>query len=174
MKNRMADLAPRERLQPSLLDRLLDDEPSNSSEPRERRVLSLRTLREGVLRDLGWLLNTTNLLSVIDAAKLPHLANCVLNYGVPGLAGNTVSNLNIGQLERGIRQAIWDFEPRLVRSTVTVKAVAGTSAVQNKLDFDIEADLWAQPYPERLYLRTELDLERGAVLVSEANGRSVK
>lgn len=172
----MADLAPRERLQPSLLDRLLDDEPGNASEPRERRVLSLRTLREGVLRDLGWLLNTTNLLSVIEAAKLPHVANSVLNYGVPGLAGNTVSNLNVGQLERGIRQAIWDFEPRLVRGTVTVRAVAGTGGhtLQNKLDFEIEADLWAQPYPERLYLKTELDLERGAVLVSEANGRSVK
>ena len=170
----MADLAPRERLQPSLLDRLLDDDPANASEPRERRVLSLRTLREGVLRDLGWLLNTTNLLSVIDAAKLPHLADSVLNYGVPGLAGNTVSNLNIGQLERGIRQAIWDFEPRLVRGTVTVKAVAGENAVQNKLDFEIEADLWAQPYPERLYLKTELDLERGAVLVRDANGRHLK
>ena len=168
----MAELSPRERLQPSLLDRLLDDEPANTSEPRERRVLSLRTLREGVLRDLGWLLNTTNLLSVIDAATLPHVASSVLNYGVPGLAGNAVSNLNIAQLERGIRQAIWDFEPRLVRGTVTVRAVAGGNAVQNKLDFEIEADLWAQPYPERLYLKTELDLERGAVLLSEMNGRS--
>ena len=54
----MAELAPRERLQPSLLDRLSDDEPDNAVEPRERRVLSLRTLREGVLRDLAWLLNT--------------------------------------------------------------------------------------------------------------------
>jgi len=170
----MADLAPRERLQPSLLDRLQDDDPASTSEPRERRVLSLRSLREGVLRDLGWLLNTTNLLSVIDAAALPHVANSVLNYGVPGLAGNAVANLNIAQLERGIRQAIWDFEPRLVRSTVTVKAVAGDNAVQNKLDFEIEADLWAQPYPERLYLKTELDLERGAVLLRETNGRSVK
>jgi type VI secretion system protein ImpF len=168
----MAELAPRERLQPSLLDRLSDDEPNNTDEPRERRVLSLRTLREGVLRDLAWLLNSTNLLSVIDAGKLPHLANSVLNYGIPDLSGNSVSNLNISQLERGIRQAIWDFEPRLIRSTVTVKALAGPSTVLNKLTFEIEADLWAQPYPERLYLKTELDLERGAVVLAETNSRS--
>jgi type VI secretion system protein ImpF len=169
----MAELAPRERLQPSLLDRLSDDEPNNTVEPRERRVLSLRTLREGVLRDLAWLLNSTNLLSVIDAGKLPHLANSVLNYGVPDLSGNSVSNLNISHLERGIRQAIWDFEPRLVRSTVTVKALARRGAVLNKLTFEIEADLWAQPYPERLYLKTELDLERGAVVLTETGARSV-
>jgi type VI secretion system protein ImpF len=168
----MAELAARERLQPSLLDRLSDDEPTNTDEPRERRVLSLRTLREGVLRDLAWLLNSTNLLSVIDAGKLPHLANSVLNYGIPDLSGNAVSNLNVGQLERGIRQAIWDFEPRLIRSTVTVKALAGGNAVLNKLTFEIEADLWAQPYPERLYLKTELDLERGAVVLAETNARS--
>ena len=168
----MAELAPRERLQPSLLDRLTDDEPDSTVESRDRRVLSLRTLREGVLRDLAWLLNTTNLLSVTTTPMLPHLANSVLNYGVPGLAGNAVANLDVSALERGIRQAIWDFEPRLVRDTVTVKAVSTSDASQNKLDFDIEADLWAQPYPERLHLKTELDLERGAVVISESNGRS--
>jgi hypothetical protein len=29
----------------------------------------------------------------------------------------------------------------------------------NKITFEIEADMWAQPYPERLYLKTELDLD---------------
>lgn len=169
----MAELAPRERLQPSLLDRLTDDEPGNSSEPRERRVLSLRTLRDGVMRDLAWLLNTTNLLSVTDTEALPHLANSVLNFGVPDISGSAVASLDVGRLERGIRQAIWDFEPRLIRNTVSVTASERLTGAQNKLTFEIEADLWAQPYPERLYLKTELDLERGAVLVSEINGRSV-
>jgi type VI secretion system protein ImpF len=165
----MAELAPRERLQPSLLDRLTDDEPGKTVEPRERRVMSLRTLREGVLRDLAWLLNTTNLLSVTTTPALPHLADSVLNYGVPGLAGNAVANLDVAVLERGIRQAIWDFEPRLIRHSVSVRA-RSADADENKLEFDIEADLWAQPYPERLYLKTELDLERGTVLVTESSG----
>ncbi|MEJ7807537.1 MAG: type VI secretion system baseplate subunit TssE, partial [Telluria sp.] len=118
----MAELAARERLQPSLLDRLSDDEPDTSTESRERRILSLRTLREGVLRDLAWLLNTTNLLSVIATDALPHVATSVLNFGVPVMSGNSLTGLNISKLERGIRQAIWDFEPRLIRNTVTVKA----------------------------------------------------
>src|SRR4051794_31731838 len=95
---RMAELAPRERLQPSLLDRLLDEEPDKQVESRERRVLSLRGLREGVLRDLAWLLNATNLLSVTDGARLPHVANSVLNYGMPDISGMSVAGLNLGDL----------------------------------------------------------------------------
>ena len=165
----MAELAPRERLQPSLLDRLSDDEPGKSSEPRERRVLSLRTLREAVLRDLAWLLNATNLLSVIDAEKMAHVTNTVVNYGVPDMSGIAVASVDVTQLERGIRQAIWDFEPRLIRGTVSVKALPTNQ--HNKLIFDIQADLWAQPFPERLYLKTEMDLERGEVVVAEAGSR---
>jgi type VI secretion system protein ImpF len=163
----MAELAPRERLQPSLLDRLTDEEPGKQAESRERRVLSLRTLREAVLRDLAWLLNATNLLSVIDAEALPCVANSVLNYGVPDMSGVAMMSVNVGQLERGIRQAIWDFEPRLIRTTVSVTALP--SSEHNKLTFEIQADLWAQPYPERLYLKTEMDLERGEVVVAEAS-----
>jgi type VI secretion system protein ImpF len=37
--------------------------------------------------------------------------------------------------------------------------------------FDIEAELWAQPLPLRLFLRTEIDLETGGVKVSEADGQ---
>jgi type VI secretion system protein ImpF len=38
--------------------------------------------------------------------------------------------------------------------------------------FEIEADLWAQPYPERLYLKTELDLDRASVVLTESTARS--
>ena len=166
----MAELAPRERLQPSLLDRLADDEPDKGIESRERRVLSIRTLREGVLRDLAWLLNTTNLLSVTNLQKLPHVANSVLNYGMPDLSGMSVAGLNLADLERVIRQAIWDFEPRLVRSSVSVKAIASSVGENNKIMFEIEADMWAQPYPERLYLKTELDVDRATIRLTDMAG----
>jgi type VI secretion system protein ImpF len=103
---------------------------------------------------------------------MPHLANSVLNYGVPDLSGISVSSLNLDKLERAIRQAIWDFEPRLIRGTVTVSAMSG-NVDHNKLTFEITGDLWAQPYPERLYLKTELDLERGVVMLAEVGAGSM-
>jgi len=165
----MAELAPRERLQPSLLDRLTDDEPDQEVEARDRRVLSVRGLREGVLRDLAWLLNTTNLLSVSDMPRLPHLANSVLNYGMPDMSGASLANMNAADLERAIRQAIWDFEPRLIRSSVTVKALPQQESI-SKIMFEIQADLWAQPYPERLFLKTELDLDLAQISLTEFSG----
>jgi type VI secretion system protein ImpF len=167
----MAELAPRERLQPSLLDRLTDDEPDKLVESRERRVLSLRSLREGVLRDLAWLLNTTNLYSVTATARLPHVASSVLNYGMPDISGMSVAGLNLADLERGIRQAIWDFEPRLIRSSVVVRASALDAGEHNKIMFAIEGDMWAQPYPERLYLKTELDVDRASVRLLDSAGQ---
>ena len=165
----MAELAPRERLQPSLLDRLTDDEPDQEVEARDRRVLSVRSLREGVLRDLAWLLNTTNLLSVSDVPRLPHLANSVLNYGMPDMSGASLANMNAADLERAIRQAIWDFEPRLIRSSVTVRALPQQESI-SKIMFEIQADLWAQPYPERLFLKTELDLDLAQISLIEFTG----
>ena len=166
----MAELAPRERLQPSLLDRLTDDEPDKAVESRERRVMSVRTLREGVLRDLAWLLNTTNLFSVTDRHGLPHIGNSVINFGMPDLSGSSLAGRNTAELERTIRQAIWDYEPRLIRSSVIVRVVPENGSV-NKLTFEIEADMWAQPYPERLYMKTELDLDRASISLSESIGK---
>jgi type VI secretion system protein ImpF len=167
----MAELAPRERLQPSLLDRLTDDEPDQQVESRDRRVLSVRNLREGVLRDLAWLLNTTNLLSVSDVPRLPHLGNSVVNYGMPDMSGASLENMNRADLERAIRQAIWDFEPRLIRSSVSVKAMPVQDSI-SKIMFEIQADMWAQPYPERLFLKTELDLDLAHISISESSSSS--
>jgi type VI secretion system protein ImpF len=166
----MAELAPRERLQPSLLDRLTDDEPMLAVEARERRVMSVRSLREGVLRDLAWLLNTTNLTSVSERFRLPHVASSVLNFGLPDMSGASLAGMNTTDLERAIRQAIWDFEPRLIRSSVSVKALPTLDSI-TRITFEIEADMWAQPYPERLYIKTELDLDQAHISLAEASGR---
>ncbi len=167
----MAELTPQERLQPSLLDRLADDEPDKRQESREQRVLSLRQLRAGVLRDLGWLLNAGNLLSLEVLEDYPQVARSVLNYGLPDLAGQTASSLELGDLERMLRQIIWDFEPRIIRNTLKVRATLDeTQMSHNTIVFEIRGELWAQPLPEELYLKTEVDLEAGTVAVYDAMG----
>nr|WP_314539458.1 type VI secretion system baseplate subunit TssE [uncultured Massilia sp.] len=164
----MAELTSKERLQPSLLDRLTDEDSAARQESRDKRVLSMRGLRRAVLRDLGWLLNTTGLGALQDLGATPRAARSVLNYGLPDLTGRTASSLDRELLARGIRQAIWDFEPRILRETVEVRAVAhadaeGGSGAPNQVAFEIRGELWAQPLPERLYLKTELDLELGEI-----------
>jgi type VI secretion system protein ImpF len=168
----MAELTPKERLSPSLLDRLTDDEPERATEPRESRVLSPSRLRECVRRDLTWLFNTTHLQSLQNLDELPLVARSVLNYGIPDLAGRTASSLDTVELEQMIRQAIVNFEPRLDRNSVRVRPVVDQRQMnQNALSFDVEAELWAQPLPLRLFLRTAVDLETGSVEVTDQGGK---
>lgn len=159
----MAEFISTDRLQPALLDRLTDDEPGAALESRDKRVLSMRGLRQAVLRDLGWLLNCTNLAATQALDTAPLAAQSVLNFGLPDLTGKTASSLDSEALARRIRQAIWDFEPRILRDSVRVVALSPGEggAAPNQVIFEIYGELWGQPLPERLYLKTELDLDVG-------------
>jgi len=167
----MPEPTARDRLQPSLLDRLTDHEPHARHEPRERRVMSSRALRDSVQRDIGWLLNASGLAAGDDAAAYPHVATSVLNYGLPDLAGCSVAALTPGAVERLIRDALWAFEPRLARESVRVTAINDEKGAPrgHVICFEIEAQMWSRPYPERLHLRTELDLEAGEVRIADAS-----
>ena len=163
----MADLSLKERLQPSLLDRLTDHEPGNPEETREQRVFSLSRLREAVLRDLTWLLNTTNLEAGQDLEAYPDVTRSVVNYGVPDLSGISVSGTDVPGLERALRQAIAVFEPRILRDSLRVRLeINETQMSQNAITFLIEGELWAEPVPLRLYLKSEIDLDTGEATVS--------
>ena len=166
----MAELSPQERLQPSLLDRLRDDERGKKIESREKRVLSPRKLRECVKRDLTWLLNTGNLAEVEDLSDTPQVAKSVLNYGLPDLTGIAASGADATAIERQLRQAILDFEPRVLKDTLRVKVATSEEMSHNALAFEIYCDVWADPVPERLYLKTEVDLENGNFKVTESVG----
>ena len=168
----MADLTQKDRLQPSLLDRLTDSEPDRKQESRDARVISPSRLRDCVRRDLAWLFNTTHLQSMQELDDYPAVARSVINYGMPDMAGRTTSGINTTLLEQSIRRAILDFEPRLVARTLRVKLVVEEKQMNhNAMSFDIEAELWAQPLPLRLFFRTEIDLENGGVNVQEMSGQ---
>src|SRR5438874_10839286 len=103
----------RDRILPSLLDRLTDEAPGNASSARSGSV-TLSELRQSVLRDLNWLFNAVRPLRPEEVEAYPQVRNSVLNYGLPALAGVTASGLDFVQLERSLRQAIIDFEPRML------------------------------------------------------------
>lgn len=167
----MAELTQKERLQPSLLDRLTDDEPEKTQESREQRVFPMSKLRVCVLRDLVWLLNTSKLEAVQSFEGCLLAAHSVINYGIPNLTGSTVSGVNVSAIEQGIKQAIWDFEPRILRDSVRVKiSVSEQQMSHNTMSFDIDGYLWAQPLPLHLYLKTELDMELGSISIKDMGG----
>jgi len=169
----MADQTPQDRLQPALLDRLTDEEPDSKVEARDRRVISMRRLREFVLRDLAWLLNTMPLSQTEDLADFPAVRESVLDYGMVDFAGVTLSGVDPGDLERRIKTAILLFEPRIIRKTLKVRTVMPDDPQhKNALAFEIQGELWGQPVPTRLYLKSEVDLENGSLTVVDFSDSS--
>ena len=169
----MAEVVNTDRLQPSLLERLTDEEPRRTKESRERRAMTLRQLRESVLRDVGWLLNTPNFEGLGDLETNREVARSVLNYGVPEISGRTSSNLDTRHIEQAMREAVQNFEPRLIADSVRVSVTLDDSQMNhNALSMVIEGLLWAIPVPVQLYLKTDFDMEAGTVKVTELSGPS--
>ena len=164
----MAELTTGERLQPSLLDRLTDNEPKKSKESRDKRVMSLQQIREAVERDLASLLSAGCLETTKDLEAYPEVRHSVLNYGIHDLSGATVADANTEDIERMLHRAINDFEPRILPNSLRVRVTTNPDEMRRRaMVFEIEGKIWSQPMPLRLFWNTEVDLETGDVTVRE-------
>src|ERR1700753_661948 len=134
---------PAGRLNPTLFDKLVADleieglrENDTSPRPQDMAGSLMRfytvprierfneaALRATVRRELGWILNTTNLGAVEDLAPYPEVRTSVVNYGVPDLAGKTLTKRVVQGRAREIRDAIRAFEPRLDPRRLEVEAM---------------------------------------------------
>jgi type VI secretion system protein ImpF len=156
----MPELAVIEKLQPCLLDRLADDEPKNSQESRTQRVISLQRYRQGVLRDLEWLFSASAHLphegeSRFALQDYPEAFKSVINYGTRHLFGLVAPNMR--ELEKQLLEALYTFEPRILRNSLKIR----TQMAGNMISLDVQGELWANPVPEQLHIKTMLDLQSG-------------
>src|SRR5262245_29797630 len=119
----MVEVGARDALQPALLDRLTDHDPTRQVEGREERVLSRAQLRASVLRDLSWLFNTTNISSEVDLSAHPLAADSTVNYGLVPLSGSPVASLSLAAVEGILRDAILRFEPRILPHSLSVRGI---------------------------------------------------
>ncbi len=165
----MATSRPQDRLQPALLDRLTDDDPGSKTEPAEGRVINRNRLREMVLRDLSWLFNCAAPGEAFDWNGATQAHSSVINYGLVPLSGTSASGIDKGMLQNRVRQAILDFEPRILPGSLAVEVVVSGDQLDhhNQIGFRISGQLWAQPVPLELLLHTDVDLETGRVSVQE-------
>ena len=68
---------------PSILDRLLDDEPEISTEPASTRIKNLRSLERSVARDLEALLNSRQETLQELPSEFKEVSRSLLTYGLP-------------------------------------------------------------------------------------------
>ena len=145
-------------IKPSLLDRLIDEEPGNRTEAPDRRAQSLKELKDSVRRDLEWLLNSRRapVEPVLTAKELWRSVYC---FGLPDTTGMAMSSAeDRNRMARMVATAVAAFEPRLMNVTVNMEPASATSRV---LRFQIEALLRMEPSPARVFFDTKLELTSG-------------
>jgi type VI secretion system protein ImpF len=150
---------------PVLLDRLTDEFPDRRSETGKLGI-SRTDYYNAVIRDLAWLLNSTQFESQDSLTLPPRVRNSTLNYGLAPISGRRYSELDLPEIAKSIRHAVATFEPRILADTVVVSPCHDpVSNAHNLAVFEISAKLWFEPSPIDLYVRTELDMEAGHAIV---------
>ncbi len=153
-------------LVPSVLDRLLDDDPDLLRERPRSRNQVLRELKQSVRRDLENLLNTRR-RCVGWPPHLEELKDSLVNYGLPDIAGTRLgSNAAREEFRETLESVIRRLEPRF--KTVRIELLQRTDETDRTLRFRIEGLLHAQPAPEPVAFDSALDSVTGSVEIKGA------
>lgn len=156
---------PRETVQASVLDRLLDDDPDQKQERPKPSSQAMRELRDAVLRDVGALLNTRRRWPP-PPPELTELQPSVEDYGIPDLTGAELGNPAAReQFRRLIEETIRRYEPRFKR--VRVDLVDPEDRSDRTLRLRVDALVHADPVPEELVFDSVLDPVQGSLEVEE-------
>ena len=146
--------------QPSLLDRLVDQDPRVSADAPTTLAESVRRAKAGLRRDLEWLLNTRRTaIRVPDG--LDELRRSVFWYGLPDVSSLSHDAPGDRQrLLRSVEEVVTAFEPRLADVRVSLVEEM-TQAHRRELHFVIEGTFLLDPTPERVSYDTVMDLSKG-------------
>ncbi len=163
----METYSPKKKILPCLLDRLTDRYPKAIKESREFKVVNLKQYRAALARDLEFLFNNLTRPDEKMLEGFGYVQESVVNYGVRDFSGDFTGTQNTARLIAAIKEAIIRYEPRILKETLTIrKSKPKDHHQKSKAHFDIEGELWAEPICEKLFIKTEFDLETGECRVS--------
>ena len=151
---------------PSVLDRLLDNEPQVSKEPASSRTQDLRALQAAVGRDLEALLNSRREALEELPNDFVELNRSLLIYGLPDLTSLSLLNqADRNRVRRSVEEAIAVFEPRLTRVRVALEA---PREHDRGLRFRVDALLRVDPTPEPVSFDAVLQLTTQQYVIQQA------
>src|SRR4051812_38276707 len=135
----MAKIKSDQPLLPSVLDRLLDDDPAAARDAPRGRSQVLRDLKQSVRRDLEDLLNTRRRCRPVPAG-LDELGDSLVSYGVPDIAGAQFGSAEGRERFRELLEAVLvRWEPRF--ASVRVTLLGDPNELDRTVRFRIDAML---------------------------------
>ena len=161
----MARVDKNKKLRPSILDRLLDDEPHNQTETDPGQHQLVKQLRNSVRRDLESLLNTR--YHVIKPPEdLREVDKSLLNYGLPDLATINISDSKKrDEFTARLQKTLVQYEPRF--KSVKVSYIENKDETDRTLRFRIDAVIYADPMPQVVVFDSVLESVTRTVSIKE-------
>lgn len=160
----MSRIRPDQHLVPSLLDRLIDMDPTSQVESDRSRSQLLRELKQSVRRDLENLLNTRRPLYPIPDPAPEHfqtLERSLVNYGIPDFGGVSMGGRSQREeLRKKVEATIRHFETRFKEVHVALEDNRGDHR-DRTIRFRIEGLLHAEPSPEPVAFDSQLQPTSG-------------
>ncbi len=162
----MARPGPEQELLPSVLDRLIEPGPrelrANTS---AGEIENLPRIKDGLRRDLEWLLNTRKALVPLPTGAT-YLEGSVLTFGLPDFTNVSLDNGDDRRrLVRAVEEVVRRFEPRL--NGVVVTLLEGTGP-DRALRFRIDGMLRVEPNPEPITFDSVLRLPTRDFVIEES------
>ncbi|MDZ7924346.1 MAG: type VI secretion system baseplate subunit TssE [Marinagarivorans sp.] len=153
-------------IRPSILDRLIDNDPTHLQDQEKSHVQHLRELRLSVKRDLENLMNTRFRIQA-PPEQLTQLEKSLLNYGLPDLATVNIADIEKKrQFIKSLERTLASYEPRF--KTVKVIHTPNKEPNDRTLRFRIDATLYADPAPEVIVFDSVLDPVFRTIKVEES------
>jgi len=161
----MARVDKNKKLRPSVLDRLLDDEPHNQTEQDPGQHQLVKQLRNSVRRDLETLLNTRYRVAK-PPEDLREVDKSLLNYGLPDLATINISDSKKrDEFTARLQTTLVEYEPRF--KSVKVSHIDNKDETDRTLRFRIDAVIYADPLPQVVVFDSILESVTRTVSVKE-------
>lgn len=131
-----------------------------------RRGANENQLKRNLEIDLSNLMNTVDLGSCLDIDDYPNIRRSILNYGLRDLTHLTSDEVRSLDIVRGLKEALLNQEPRLIGETLRVNLRPGFDDVDQKIAFDVSAEMACRPVDIPLEFVAEIDVGSGKVKLS--------
>lgn len=141
------------------------------------RALSLRrkqhrdgtdeaTLRRHLSIDLANLMNTIRLDAISPLSDTKYVAKSIINFGFSDMSSMSKSDNTNSKIIESIRRALITYEPRLIPESIEIVVNNEHQSVDQRLSFEITAEMVANPIDIPLNFMAEVDLGAGKMKMS--------
>lgn len=111
--------------------------------------------------DIANLMNTIRLDALIDLSDAPLVQKSIVNYGFRDMSSLTQSQETTARIAASIRESLIRHEPRLIAETLEVRVADRNTMTDQRIFFDITAEMRASPADLPMDFVAEVDLGAG-------------